>query len=199
MSNRVYIYRLFERIWHWAQAALIISLLATGFEVHGSYGLFGFERAVDYHTIAAWSLIGLWVFAIFWHLITGEWRQYIPTLEKIDVMMKYYSAGILKGEPHPFRKTVRKKHNPLQRLTYLLLLAVVGPITWISGVLYLFNDQWTTLGLAAYLSLPLVALFHTAAAFLFLAFLISHIYLATTGETLTAHVKAMVTGWETEH
>ena len=33
---------------------------------------------------------------------------------------------------------------------------------------------------------------------LMLAFLISHLYLVTTGRTPTAHLKAMVTGWE-EH
>ena len=36
-----------------------------------------FVKAVGYHTIAAWTLIGLWVFAIFWHFTTGEWKQYI--------------------------------------------------------------------------------------------------------------------------
>src|SRR3990167_1096145 len=76
MTERVYLFKAFERFWHWTQAALIIFMLLTGFEVHGSYTLLGFERAVNFHTIAAWSLVGLWVFAIFWHFTTGEWRQY---------------------------------------------------------------------------------------------------------------------------
>jgi thiosulfate reductase cytochrome b subunit len=29
-----------------------------------------------------------------------------------------------------------------------------------------------------------------------LAFVIAHVYLITTGHTLTAHLRAMVTGWE---
>ena len=64
MSERIYIFKGFERFWHWAQAALIITLLLTGFEIHGSYKLFGFYKALDTHTTAAWALIGLWVFAI---------------------------------------------------------------------------------------------------------------------------------------
>ena len=83
MTERVYLFKGFERFWHWSQAALIIFLMVTGFEIHGTYTLFGFEKAVGYHTIAAWSLVGLWVFAIFWHVTTGEWRQYIPTTEKV--------------------------------------------------------------------------------------------------------------------
>lgn len=79
---RVYLFKGFERFWHWSQAALIIFMLLTGFEVHGTYSVFGFEKAVNFHTLAAWTLVGLWVFAIFWHLTTGEWRQYIPTTKK---------------------------------------------------------------------------------------------------------------------
>ncbi|MBE0619822.1 MAG: cytochrome b/b6 domain-containing protein, partial [Burkholderiales bacterium] len=64
---RIYIFKRFERFWHWAQAALIIFMLLTGFEIHGSYTLLGWEKAADLHTTAAWTLIGLWLFAIFWH------------------------------------------------------------------------------------------------------------------------------------
>jgi hypothetical protein len=32
-----------------------------------------------------------------------------------------------------------------------------------------------------------------------LTFFIVHVYLTTTGHTLTAHIKAMVTGWEDVH
>jgi len=199
MSNRVYVFRAFVRLWHWSQAALIITLLATGFEVHGSYHLLGFERAVYYHTIAAWSLIGLWVFAIFWHVVTGEWRQYVPTMKRVGEMARFYSSGIFKGEDHPYQRTPHLKHNPLQRLTYLFMLVVIGPIIWVSGLLYLFYDQWLTTAASAWLSIDQVALFHTAGAFVMLAFLISHVYLITTGPTIGAHLKAMITGWETEH
>ena len=53
--ERIYIFKRFERFWHWAQAALIMFLMLTGFEVHGAYTLFGFERATSLHTIGAWS------------------------------------------------------------------------------------------------------------------------------------------------
>ena len=41
-----------------------------------------------------------------------------------------------------------------------------------------------------------VATGHTIGAFLMLAFFVSHLYLVTTGHTVTAHIKAMITGWE---
>ncbi len=195
MTQRVYLFKAFERLWHWSQAALIIFMLLTGFEIHGTYNVFGFEKAVDYHVVAAWTLVGVWVFAIFWHFTTGEWRQYVPTLDKITAIMNFYSSGIFKGAPHPFKPTARQKHNPLQRLTYLAILTLLSPLIWITGWLYLFYADWSKWGLTS-LSLEWVAIGHTVGAFLMLAFLISHIYLITTGHKLTSQVKAMITGWE---
>ena len=195
-TERIYVFKRFERFWHWAQATLIIFMLLTGFEVHGAYHIFGFALAVDLHTLAAWSLIGLWVFAIFWHFTTGEWKQYIPTTDKVVAMVKFYSVGIFTHAPHPFKTTVLKKHNPLQRLAYLGVMLLIGPLLWISGWFYLFFGDWTAWGLSNYLSLEWVALLHTAGAFMMLTFLIAHLYLTTTGHTPTSHIKAMITGWE---
>lgn len=178
MAERIYIFKKFERFWHWSQAALIIFLMLTGFEIHGAYGNFGFERAVDYHTTAAWTLVGLWVFAIFWHFTTGEWKQYIPTTEKVVAMMKFYLSGIFKHAPHPFRQTTLRKHNPLQRLAYLGVLLFISPLIWITGWLYLFYDQWAAWGLGS-LDLALVATGHVIGAFLMLLFFIAHVYLTT--------------------
>ena len=194
--NRIYLYKRYERFWHWSQALLVITMLLTGFEVHGSYTLFGFGQAVNLHTLSAWALLTLWAFTIFWQFTTDEWRQYIPTLKKVDAMVRYYAYGIFRHAPNPFHKTADKKHNPLQRLAYLALLSMLSPIIWGSGLLYLFYASWASLGVAGYLSLEAVALVHTAGAFLMLVFLIAHVYLTTTGHTPTAHIKTMITGWE---
>lgn len=198
MGERVYLFKGFERFWHWSQAALILFMLLTGFEIHGSYRLFGFKHAASYHSIAAWTLVGLWIFAIFWHLTTGEWRHYIPSTDKMLAVARFYSSGIFRGEPHPFKPTPLNKHNPMQRLTYLGILTVVSPLIWVTGWLYLFYGDWKAWGLES-LSLEWVATGHTIGAFLMLAFLIGHLYLITTGPTITAHLKAMITGWEETH
>ena len=198
-KNKIYVFKIFERLWHWSQAALIIFLLMTGFEIHGVYENLGFQSAVMLHTTAAWTLVGLWVFAIFWHVTTGEWRQYVPTLQKVDAMIKYYSLGIFKGEPHPFKVTALKKHNPLQRLAYLGVMLFIGPLIWFTGWFYIFFGNWKEWGWDQYQSLEWVAAAHVAGAFMMLAFLVAHIYLITTGHTPMAHLKAMITGWEDDH
>lgn len=195
-AERIYIYKRYERFWHWSQALLIIGMMITGFEVHGSYTLLGFESAVRLHTLAARTLLTLWAFTIFWQFTTGEWRQYIPSLKNVLAMVNYYLIGIFRDAPHPFRKTVVQKHNPLQRLAYLALLAVISPLIWVSGLFYLFYGDWQRLGIDAYLNLEWVAVAHTLGAFLITAFFFIHVYLTTTGHTVFAHIKAMITGWE---
>lgn len=192
--KKVMIFKRFERFWHWTQAALIIVLLVSGFEIHGSYHWLGFENAVTVHRAVAWSLVTLWIFAIFWHFTTGEWKQYIPTLKKVDAMIRYYLLGIFIRAPHPFRLTMFKKHNPLQRLAYLFLWLVISPMIWMTGWLYLFYASWQDFGLDQYLALEDVAYFHAMGAFMMLVFLIAHLYLITTGRTVMAHTKAMITG-----
>jgi len=47
-----------------------------------------------------------------------------------------------------------------------------------------------------FLSLKVVATVHLAGGFAILSFLIAHLYIVTTGHTITAHTRAMITGWE---
>ena len=115
-TARVMIYKRFERFWHWSQAIMVIGMMITGFEIHGTYTLMGFGKAVYWHTQIAYALLTLWAFAIVWQFTTGEWRQYLPGLRNVDAMVRYYAYGIFVGKPHPFHKTVHQKHNPLQRL-----------------------------------------------------------------------------------
>ena len=124
-------------------------------------------------------------FTIFWQFTTGEWRQYLPSLKNVMAMVKYYTIGIFTHAPHPFRKTVVQKHNPLQRLAYLALLAFISPLIWVSGLFYLFYGNWASLGIDQYLSLEFVAIAHTVGAFMMTAFFFVHVYLTTTGHTVT--------------
>jgi len=196
--EKVYIYKIFERFWHWSQALLIFFLMLTGFEIHGSFGsyeLFGFENSVVWHQIAAWAFLTLIVFAIFWHITSGEWKQYIPTTKLIKEQFMYYIGGIFKNAPHPTNKTVYNKFNPLQRMIYLGLKILVIPVMVISGFIYLYF-QYPKFGIELE-SLDTVALIHTLGAYILIAFVIAHVYLTTiTGVKPLSSIKAMITGWE---
>jgi len=198
--KRTLIYKGFERFWHWTQAALVLFLAFTGFEVHGSYQFLGYRQAVLYHSTAAVALLALIAFAVFWHFTTGEWRQYLPTRRMLLAQAQYYLFGIFRDAPHPTRKTALTKLNPLQKLVYLALKILVIPVMVASGLLYMFFRYPQANGVKALTvsRLETVALVHTAGAFLLVAFVIGHVYLITTGRTPVSNLKAMITGYEEE-
>lgn len=192
--KKVYIYTLFNRFWHWSQTLLIFILIVTGFEVHSTYNLLGYQAAVKIHNITAWAFLALIISTIFWHFSTGEWRQYIPTTKMIKEQISYYLTGIFNGAHHPTKKLVYNKFNPLQRMIYLGLKILVIPVQVISGFLYLyFNYPFGGVELD---SLQWVAYIHTIGAFGLMAFVIAHMYLTTTGHKPLSAMKAMATGWE---
>jgi len=194
MSRRVFLFKRFERFWHWMQALLVLLLIYTGFEVHGTLNWLGYERAVFWHNHLVWLLIILIVFAIFWHFTTGAWRHYRPAGGNLGRIIRYYQVGIFRNEPHPTRKTEISKLNPLQRLTYLGLKILIFPVQIISGFIYYFHDDLQAAGFN--IDLGIIAFIHTAAAFILLIFFIAHVYLATTGQTAFSNIRAMITGWE---
>lgn len=193
--DRLYLYTRFERFWHWAQAGFVVILGITGYEIHLGYDLFGFRRAVEWHNTLGIAWLVLYAFIVFWHLTTGQWKHYIPTTRMLFTVMLYYMIGIFRGEPHPVPKSERAKHNPLQRLTYLGISVLLIPFQMLTGLLYYSYNSWPQMGLAK-LGLGAIAFLHMAGGFALLIFLIVHVYMTTTGHSLTAHFRAMCSGWE---
>ncbi len=193
--KKVLIYTRYNRIWHWLQVLFILTLAVTGFEIHGTYHFLGFLKASMLHNLTGWALVVLYLFTIFWFMVTGQWKQYKPTTKFLKEMIRFYTSGIFKGEPHPVEKTELSRLNPLQRFTYVGLKLGLIPLQIITGLIYLYFKSLSGTFLEG-LSLETLAVIHTLLAFLFVAFVIGHIYLTTTGHTLFSNIKAMITGYE---
>lgn len=194
-EKKIKIYSTFIRIWHWTQAFLIFTLMFTGFAVHGTHQIIHFDTAVKVHNAAGIALVVLAIIMFFYYITTGEWKQY--KLDSMDIIsqIEYYSSGILKGDSHPHKKTEISRLNPLQKITYLNFKVIILPIMGITGTMYLYQEYFSHLNLPLYV-LDNVAIIHTIGAFVLIAFIIVHIYMTTTGHTITAHIKTMITGWE---
>lgn len=200
-TQPVYMYDRYERFWHWLQTITIILLFLTGLVIHrpDMFGLFAFRHMVTVHNALALVLIANAGLALFWHVTTGQIRQFIPRprgfFDQAIVQAKYYLQGIFHGKEHPFEKSYRQKLNPLQQITYFGLLNLLLPFQILTGALMWGVQQWpevaTMLG-----GLPFLAPFHTLIAWLLATFVVAHVYLTTTGATPTEDIKAMVTGWE---
>ncbi|MCP3875755.1 MAG: cytochrome b [Desulfobacteraceae bacterium] len=188
---KIYLYTRFERLWHWLQALMVTCLIITGLEIHGTYKLFGFQTAVTVHNFIGLTWLIMFAFFVFWLFTTGEWKQYIPTTQKLFSVIRYYSWDIFQGKPHPVQKSTGAKHNPLQRLAYLGISAMLLPIQMITGLLYYLHND-----IPQFIPLSALANIHTLVALFLLNFLIIHLYMTTTGHSLFSHISGMITGWE---
>jgi thiosulfate reductase cytochrome b subunit len=118
--KRVFVYKRFERFWHWAQTILVVLLALTGFQVRfPRWGLWEFEEAVEVHSGLAIAFLVLSAFAVFWYFTTGEWKR-----------------------PARF--------SPLQRWVYRGLNLILIPALVISGILYASRPPWVDLKTVAF-------------------------------------------------
>lgn len=200
-TERYALYSRFERIWHWCQAVAILAMILTGVAIHWPMGAdwLPFAWAVHIHNAAGFVLIANAFFGFFYFLATGSIRQYVPRrrefVSSTGRQMSFYLRGIFRGERHPIEKVPERRLNPLQQITYLMVLNVLLPLQMATGLLMWSAASWPeaaqTLG-----GLGFLGLVHTFGAWCFCSFLMMHLYLITTGHTPSANLKAMVLGYE---
>jgi thiosulfate reductase cytochrome b subunit len=199
--EEIYMYTVYERLWHWLQTVVILGLLFTGLIIHkpDMFGLFSFRYVVQVHNILAFILVANAALAAFYHLASGEIRQFIPQprgfFNQAFLQTKFYVNGIFHGEEHPIEKTQQRKLNPLQQVTYFAILNVLLPLQILTGIMIWGAQRWPQIAVMMG-GLPFLAPFHTLIAWLFASFIVMHVYLTTTGHNATAGIKSMIMGWE---
>lgn len=204
MNSHSPLYSLHERVWHWLQALGMIGLILTGMAVHypDRFGIFGsMANAVRWHSWIGFALIFNAFLGIFYHVTADKYHHFLPRIDDFTGaairQARFYFYGIFKGEKHPFDADPRRKLNPLQKITYLLLLNVLLPFQIVTGVLMWGADRWPAL-FSRIGGLWVLGPAHTLGSYLFMAFLIGHIYLSTTGPTPGSLLRAMLTGYHVD-
>lgn len=203
-GDRVYLYTLYERIWHWLMAGSVLVLMITGFQIHfaGPTAWLPLPRAVTIHNIFAVVLTANGFLSLFYHVTTRAIRHFLPhpdgLLARTIDQARFYTSGIFLGRPHPSPKTAERKLNPLQQVTYLSLLNLLFPLQVITGAIIWGAARWPD-AVGRIGGLTVVAPLHNVGAWIFLAFLVVHIYLTTTGHTVLANIRAMVSGYDLVH
>jgi thiosulfate reductase cytochrome b subunit len=189
------------RFWHWINAILFFLLILSGVSMQYSDTsslLMPFEYAIVTHNVCGILLSVVFLYYLYFNIKTRNYKQYIPQLRGAKEMylkqMRYYLYGVFKGEPHPFETTPENKFNPLQRLTYFLIMFLAVPGIIITGWLLMFPElaPEQIMGMGGVWPM---ALLHITIGFFLNLFFIGHIYLATHGETATANFKSMINGW----
>ncbi|MBA3033169.1 MAG: cytochrome b/b6 domain-containing protein [Gammaproteobacteria bacterium] len=204
MAEREYLISLWIRVWHWINAILILVLTVTGISLHfadPNLPLVEFALSVRLHNIAGVTLIFAYLFFVIANIVSGNWWQFVPKppgiMQRAMAQGRWYVIGIFKGEPHPHTPSKTTHFNTLQSLTYWSVMYLVMPVVIVTGLIYLY-PEFAPDQLFGYDGLLPVALLHYLSAAVILLFMLSHIYLGTTGKTVGSMFKMMITGWH-EH
>ncbi|MCJ7512220.1 MAG: cytochrome b/b6 domain-containing protein [Anaerolineales bacterium] len=199
--ERVYMYGVYERFWHWLQTCAILVLLFTGLIIHrpDMFGFFSYQGVVTVHNVVAILLVINAGLSLFYHLASGEIRQYLPRpygfFDDAIVQAKYYLGDVFKGSEHPFAKRPDRKLNPLQQVTYFAILNVLLPLQILTGAMMMGVQQFPRAAAWAG-GLPFLAPLHSLVAWTFAAFIVGHVYLTTTGPRPLTSLEGMTLGWE---
>ena len=205
--KRIYLHPLPIRIWHWVNAAAFIVLILTGAQIKmgDRLNLFSFDIAVKIHSWLGFLLIANYFIWLVYYIVTLNIKIYIPPLhkpvefaKKALVQAKFYGWGIMVGDDNPHHPTFYNKFNPMQQVSYLMIMVLLIPLQLITGLFLwdpkLFGPVVNIIG-----GIQIADLVHVLLWIFFSAFIIVHFYLATLGHTPMAHIIAMFKGYEDEH
>ncbi len=201
----MYLYPVWVRIWHVLNALLFLVLLVSGLSMQYSnpnVPLLPFNVAVTSHNIAGLGLFLLYLCFLVLFVFTANRKHYKIEMKglpaRLITQMRYYAFGVFKGEQTPFPTQEEAKFNPLQQVTYVVVLFVLYPLLIITGLPLMFPeviiDNFFGIG-----GTLLTALMHASAGFLASLFLVIHLYFATMGATFTSNFKSIVNGYHEVH
>jgi len=204
LSEKLYLYPVWIRIWHMTNALLCLLLIITGLSIQYSNPgtMVKFNAAVSIHNIAGVLLSISYVAFFLGNLFTQNGVHYLILVKgffgRMMKQMHYYTIGIFKNEQPPFPVTAEGKFNPLQQATYVLLMYVLVPFVIVSGfgLLYPQMTVYSVLGISG---LDLTDLLHVSAGFAISIIMCVHIYFCTIGKSPTSNFKSMINGYHESH
>ncbi len=202
IRNKAYLHPIPVRIWHWINAFGIVFLLLTGLLIR--YGetiapVIPAELAIRLHNLIGLVVIAAYLFWFGYGILTQQIGLYIPAISSllsgVFKQIKYYVWDYFRGLPNPHQTVPNNKFNALQKLIYFAIMFLLLPVQIVSGCLFwrvkLFEDIISFMG-----GIKIVSSIHLLSFFLLAAFVLMHLYLATTGDTPFSYIKAMITGYE---
>jgi thiosulfate reductase cytochrome b subunit len=205
-TQRIYVNPLPVRIWHWINAVCFVLLIVTGVQIRylDLFDWMSFKNAVTVHNWVGFVLIGNFFLWLGFYLFSDKNKAYHPEFNIVKLAREsfrqamYYGWGMFKGDANPHRIDPYAKFNPLQRSLYQILMLLLLPLQFVTGVL-LWDVTRFSSAIDAVGGVRVVDTVHVLIFIFFVFYMFFHPYLATLGHTPTAHIKAMITGYEDVH
>ncbi len=204
MSHRAYLFPLWIRLWHFANAVLFLLLLATGLSLHYSNpgaAVLDFNLSQRVHNVSGVLLCINYAVFVVGNIVTGNWWQFVPKpqgyLGRAWLQVRFYIWDIFHGKETPFPATPENNFNPLQQVMYWIIMYLAMPALLITGLIFLW-PEFAPEQLFGVDGLVTIAMAHYIIAYGIILFVISHIYLGSCGKKITTHYKSIITGWHEE-
>lgn len=204
MSHKIYLQPTPVRIWHWLNAIGFIALITTGAQIRFPEYVHMFDSyrsAILLHNTAGIVVAISFSIWFFYYLLVSRTLtdQYVPTKEDLVNGLfrqaKFYFLLYFLGRDNPHHASPESKFNPMQKSAYLAIMFVLVPLVTLTGIL-LMNVAPLRAFIVMIGGMKILVSLHFLLACSLLAFMFTHVYLATLGETPLAYFKPMWTGWE---
>jgi Ni/Fe-hydrogenase b-type cytochrome subunit len=221
-TRTVFRHRLSTRLWHWINAVAIFVMLMSGlmiFNAHpmlywGQYGANldqawlvlprfpGWATIPSQYNLALarhWHLAFAWVFGfgllayLIWSLFNGHLKKDVA-LSKAEVAPRHLWEDIKKHARFDFHEE-EARYNPLQKITYSLMLFAIMPLAILSGLTLSpgMNAAWPWL-IEMFGGRASARSFHFIAASGIAAFIVVHLALVILAGPIN-EIRSMITGW----
>lgn len=203
--HRIFLYPLWVRIWHMLNALSCLMLLLTGISMQYSSAnalIFSFRWAVKVHNIFGVILSLSYLLFFVGNLVSPNGKYYKlhwkGLLSRLFKQARYYTFGIFTGERAPFPVTKARKFNPLQLVTYVVIMYAGIPVMIITGWLMLYPESVLPL-FSGINGIFITAVVHSIFGFFVLLFMVIHLYFCTIGYKPYSNFKSIVNGWHEAH
>ncbi|MCG8498829.1 MAG: cytochrome b/b6 domain-containing protein [Firmicutes bacterium] len=201
MTERIYFYPIWLRIWHGINALGIIVLIFSGIRLQYSdlnvLGM-GFGQAVSLHNIFGILVSVNYLLFVFGNIFTSNKKYYRikpkGLIKRIKKQAWFYTSGLFKGEEQPFPLSEKRKFNPLQKYSYIIVMYLFMPILIITGIALLFPELIIE-KVYSFSGIFLTAFFHAGIGFLVSIFLVVHLYVASIGKSPLDNFRSIFNGY----
>jgi len=200
-ENKIYFYPVWLRIWHGINALGILILIVTGINMQYSnpgFKIMNFELAVNLHNIAGILISINYLLFFFGNMLTSNKKYYRIKLRglirRLTLQVGYYTSGLFNHQPPPFPLSEKRKFNPMQKVSYLLVMYLFVPGLIFTGLALLFPETIIE-NVYSVSGIFMTAVLHASLGFLVSIFLVVHLYVASIGKHPLNNFKSILNGY----
>ena len=204
-ENKIYFYPIWLRIWHGINALGILILIFTGISMQFSNPKLtfpNFELAVNLHNIAGILVTVNYLLFFLGNILTSNKKYYRLKLKglikRLTLQVEYYTSGMFKNHQPPFPLSEKRKFNPMQKVSYLIVMYLFVPGLMVTGLALLFPETIIE-NVYSVSGIFLTAILHASLGFLVSIFLIVHLYVASIGKHPLNNFKSILNGYHDIH